>query len=242
LTWEPETSKLCRSVDEMLVPVTNRSDILYTPDAIARAARLADAYARTLNGTAQGDVSAELDAALADIGSDASELRSLAAALAGLAGHAVQTASYLRLSTTGLSPEHGAEDALQAFEKQRAAVLYECAEALHELRRAKLPRVTLVEGDGDGNGTDHRGATRKGRRRKEKRSGVERRGHIDRRSHPGDSPPARVNRWLHGERRNGKERRSGSDRRASAARIGAEGTEASVTTPVAVATQSRGSD
>jgi hypothetical protein len=212
LTRDRESSKLRWSVDEMLVPVTNRSDILYTPDAIARAARLADAYARTLNGTGESDVGAELDAALADIGSDARELRSLAAALAGLAGHAVQTASYLRLSTAVLNPEHVAEDALQAFEKQRAAVLYECAEALHELRRAKLPRVKLVEEERDAAEEGHG----------ERRSGSERREHLDRRSHAGDSPPARVNRWLYGERRSKKERRSGSDRRTDAARTGGE--------------------
>jgi hypothetical protein len=126
------------------------------------------------------------------------------AALAGVAGHAVQTASYLRLAAANLPADGGPKDAFQAFEEQRSTVLYECAEALHELRRARLPwALPALEPDGE----NTEGLT-------ERRSPIQRRSALNRRRHPDDSPPARVNRWLHGERRTGKDRRSGDDRRA----------------------------
>ena len=76
-------------------------------------------------GLRHGDVAAEVDATLADTGPDPEQLRALVAALAGIAGHAVQTASYLRLASTHLAADGGTNDALKAFEEQRTAVLYE---------------------------------------------------------------------------------------------------------------------
>lgn len=190
-------------------PTTSRPETLYTPDAIARATSLATAYTSTLNTTDHGDVAAKVEAILTDVGADVEELRNLVASLAGIAGHAIQTASYLRLAAGGLQLNGSTQEALNAFEEQRAAVLYECAESLHELRRAKLPWA-LPQALSDVDDDDDAPA--------ERRSGIERRTALNRRRYAADSPPARVNHWLHGERRSGKDRRGGADRRRSASR------------------------
>jgi hypothetical protein len=49
---------------------------------------------------------------------------------------------------------------------------------------------------------------------RERQAGKDRRT-TERRHYPDDSPPARVSRWLYGERRSGFDRRSGVDRRAA---------------------------
>lgn len=61
--------------------------------------------------------------------------------------------------------------------------------------------------------TDCVAALHEERKAVDRRSDLDRRITPDRRSSHDDSAAARVNRWLHGDRRSGDERRSGTDRR-----------------------------
>jgi len=166
----------------------SRPEILYTNDAVERAARLAGAYLDGTGSTDQSSLLAALDETLADVEGSVTRQRELVGSLAALAGQAVETAMRLALVAAGRDPEDPAHSSPEALREQRESVLAECAAALHELRKAV-----------------------------DRRSGTDRRITPDRRRSHDDSAAARVNRWLHGDRRSGEERRSGADRRESPA-------------------------
>lgn len=160
------------------------------PNPVESAARLAAAAADPADPDARARVEAELNAALAEVEAGLIDLDELVAALASIAGHAIDEAARRRATAEGETA--GAD----AQERERAAVLQQSVAALARTQ----PEDQIAEL------ADAAGA--------ERRSGADRRV-ADRRRHPDDSPPARVNRWLHGERRRGVDNRSGVERRAA---------------------------
>lgn len=159
----------------------SRPEILYTHQAVERAAKLAEACLEGNDPTDQATLVDALQEALEAVNGDPTRQRELIASLAGLAGQAVRSAAHLALVISGRSADG------ELLPEEEANVLRECAEALHEQRKAV-----------------------------DRRSGLDRRLTPDRRRTLDDSAAARVNQWLHGDRRSGDERRSGSDRRQHA--------------------------
>jgi hypothetical protein len=157
----------------------------FEQDAMEQAARLASADVGTEAFVA------ELDEALAEIGlfpygaaPDTAEGSERARALvASLAG----IASYAIGQAGELGP----------------VVLRDAIETLRATQRESLSRVLGA----DVWERDPHAAHVERRSERDRRAGAERRQHTD------DSPPARVNRWLYGERRVACERRSGVERR-----------------------------
>jgi hypothetical protein len=168
------------------------ADTAHESDAVKRAAGLAAAAADTTDPDIRAKIEAELNAALADVEAGLIDLDELVAALAALAGHAIDEAASLRVTAAGEPPARGARD------EQRAAVLQESLDALPASTNAAQPEP--VADPMETPPTERRSAVRR----------VE-----ERRRHGDDSPPARVNRWLHGERRDGFDRRTGIERRES---------------------------
>ena len=156
---------------------------------------------RTYTDSVDGDVTAEIGAVLDDLGDDTEALRSLVAAVAGLAGHAVM------VITTRLEVETGVADdlehRLERVSGLREKVLEECVRAVREFSPAAVhfppPSSTSMRGIWD------------------RRSGPERRMGTDRRRQPPGSSSEKINLRLFGERRAGRgDRRSGVDRRQRA--------------------------
>jgi hypothetical protein len=167
----------------------------YTGRALSRSSRLVLAYTDSLDGNLTADVNAVLD----DVGEHEAELDDLVASLAGLAGHAVMVIA-ARLEAD-LEPEDDSEKRNARLLQQRARVLDECMAALREFRPAivNLPAATEDE-------TPDR----------ERRSGFGRRVGANRRHLPPGSPSEKINLRLFGERRVGvSDRRSGGDRRST---------------------------
>jgi hypothetical protein len=172
------------------------ADIAHGRSPVDRAAALAAAAADTTDPDVRVKIEAELNAALADVEAGSLDLDELVAALATLAGHAIDEAAGLRAggaSTAGT---------LTTRDEERAAVLQECVAALGSTETPARPASEPVV---PAQATPQ-----------EQRSGADRR-LAERRAHPDESPAARVNRWLHGQRRSGRDRRSGVPRRWSEA-------------------------
>lgn len=156
---------------------------------------------RTYTESVDGDVTAEIGAVVDDLGDDPEALRSLVAAVAGLAGHAVM------VITTRLEVETGEEESLERRLERvsdlREKVLEECVRAVREFSPAAVqfpsPSNASMRGIWD------------------RRSGSERRMGTDRRRQPPGSSSEKINLRLFGERRVGRgNRRSGADRRQQA--------------------------
>jgi hypothetical protein len=171
------------------------ADIPQSRDAVERAAALAAAAADTGDPDLRSRVQAELNAALADVEAGAIDLDELVVALAAVAGHAIEEAAGMRTTAAKTVPTPRARD------EARAAVLQACVTALRAAESPALSDSWPAEPE--------EAAT-------DLRSGQDRRG-SERRVHPDDSPPARVNRWLYGERRAGADRRTGMPRRRNEA-------------------------
>lgn len=166
----------------------------YTGRALSWSTGLVRAYTDSVDGNLTANVEAVLD----EVGQDEAELRNLVASLTGLAGHAVMVIA-ARLEAD-LEPEDDREKRHARVRQQRAKVLDECTEALREFRPAtlELPAAT------DGEAPD-----------RERRSEFDRRVGSNRRHLAPGSPPEKINLRLFGERRVGvSDRRSGGDRRS----------------------------
>lgn len=159
----------------------SRPEILFTHQAVERAAKLAEAYLEGRDPADQATLVDALQEVSEAANGDVPHQRELIASLAALAGQAVRSAAHLALVISGRSADR------ELLPEEAGNVLRECADALHEQRKAV-----------------------------DRRSGLERRLTPDRRRTHDDSAAARVNRWLHGDRRSGEERRSGHDRRQPA--------------------------
>jgi len=167
----------------------------YTGRALSWSTELVRAYTDSVNG----DLTADVDAILDELGEDEAELRNLLASLAGLAGHAVMVIA-ARLEAD-LAPEDDRDKRQARVLQQRAKVLDECTEALRAFRPAvlNLPAATGDEAPD-----------------RERRSTFDRRMGSNRRHLPPGSPSEKINLRLFGERRVGvSDRRSGGDRRST---------------------------
>jgi hypothetical protein len=173
------------------------ADIAHGRGPVDRAAALAAAAADTADPDVRAKIEAELNAALADVEAGSIDLDELVAALAALAGHAIDDAASLRAVSAG------ATGAPTTRDEERVAVLRECVAALHATG-------TLAPPD------EEPAVPATHATPQEQRSGADRR-LAERRAHADESPAARVNRWLHGQRRSGRDRRSGVPRRWSEA-------------------------
>lgn len=172
----------------------NEKHISNARDPVAHAARLAAAASDPADPDLRAKVEAELNAALADVEAGSIDLDELVAALASIAGNAIDEAARHRAAAAG-----GAADA-EVQDREREAILRESVAGLIEAARPTPPEEQIAEPVGPAG--------------QERRSGADRR-IGDRRRHPDDSPAARVNRWLYGERRRGIDNRSGVERRAA---------------------------
>jgi hypothetical protein len=169
-------------------------DPSYSPEAVARAARLVLAYTESPDGLLAEDA----QSVLSEITHE-DDLRSLVISLAGLAGHAIMVIA-VRLEAD-LGHEQDPATRADRVLEQRDEVLQACADALREFRPAslRLPPATSLAAWA---------AIR------ERRSGVERRLAPDRRRRPPGNPSEKINLRLFGERRVGAvDRRSGIERR-----------------------------
>jgi hypothetical protein len=167
----------------------------YTGRALSWSSRLVLAYTDSLDGNLTADVDAVLD----EVGEHEAELDDLVASLAGLAGHAVMVIA-ARLEAD-LQPEEDRERRTERLLQQRTRVLDECIGALREFR----PAVVDLPAAGGGEAPHH-----------ERRSRFDRRVGSNRRHLPPNSPPEKINLRLFGERRVGvSDRRSGGDRRST---------------------------
>lgn len=167
----------------------------YSPRALSWATALVRAYTDSVDG----DVTAEVEAILGEVGEDEAELRNLVALLAGLAGHAVMVITAHLQADPQLDDDP--EALLALISEHRDKVLGECVEALREFRPASLrlpPATRPAESDST----------------TERRSGLERRVGSDRRRLAPGNPSEKINLRLFGERRlRIADRRSGTDRR-----------------------------
>src|SRR5215472_3361121 len=161
----------------------------YTGRALSWSSELVLAYTDSVDG----NLTANVDSVLGEVGPDEEDLRDLVASLTGLAGHAVMVIA-ARLEAD-LGPEDDPEKRSARLLEQRARVLAECLGALREFRPAvlDLPAATGDEGPD-----------------RERRSGVDRRVGRNRRRLPPESPAEKINLRLFGERLLGlADRRSG---------------------------------
>jgi hypothetical protein len=154
---------------------------------------------RSYTDSVDGDVTADVNAILDELGGDEAALRGLLASSASIAGHAVM------IITARLEADAGTEEDLQRrlerVSKLREEVLAECVRAVREFRPAALHLPPARSG------AAMRGIW-------ERRSGSERRMGSDRRQQAPGSSAEKINLRLFGERRlGGGDRRTGSDRR-----------------------------
>jgi hypothetical protein len=174
-----------------------RKDAGYSPQALSWATELVSAYTESKDG----NLAAEVDSILNEIGKDKAELHNLLASLSGLAAHAVMVIA-ARIEAD-LRVEEGPEEHYERLREYRTKVLNDCATALREFRPAthKLSPGTGIE----------TWLTMTG----ERRSGRERRIGTDRRTRAPGSSSEKINLRIYGERRKGvADRRSGEDRRS----------------------------
>jgi hypothetical protein len=168
----------------------DRADIPQTRTAVERAVALAAAAADTADPDLGAKIEAELNAALADVETGSIDLDQLVASLASIAGYAIDEAVRLRITSAG-DPD-AANAVREAILRAASAALEPPAATSEPEDDAAAAAVSVL---------------------RERRSEQDRRV-SERRYFSGDSPTARVNRWLHGERRKGGDNRSGVERRA----------------------------
>jgi hypothetical protein len=167
----------------------NRANIPQAQAAVERAVALAAAAADPADPDLDAKIEAELNAALADVEAGSIDLDELVASLASIAGYAIDEAARLRIAPTD---DANARNAARDTILRAASAALEPAAATPESEAEAVATVSML---------------------RERRSELDRRV-AERRHFPEDSPAARINRWLYGERRKGVDNRSGSERRA----------------------------